>query len=325
MTARGRPPVTQQDILAYVDGELEPGTVRAEAVEAYLAENPEADARVRAYERQNEAIRTRYRDVLAQPVPDRLTPEGIRAARTRPGGTRRPTPLHLAAGLAGLGCAALVGWLAGHQADTPLERFVDRTSTYLSEHDDGTLRGPAASFQSVSALGGTPDFAAEGLELVGTRQVDNGDMYETRYEDTTGRVLRLFVAPDPQRHNELLYRTQEDGRKVVYWQQGPLMYALTGDFSDRDLDGLANKAIRRTGEEPDAGRLAGTGHDAAPANDAIEPVIEHRGNSSISESGKLQASQSLLEEDPSTTTGNGSGASVPAVKQKLQTDYRSTQ
>lgn len=325
MTTRQRSPVTQQDILAYVDGELEPGTKHAEVVEAHLAANTEADARVRAYARQNEAIRVRYRDMLAQPVPERLTPEGIRAARTRSGGTRAPTPLRFAAGLAGLCCAALIGWLVGQTSDTPLGRFADRTSTYLAEHDDATPPGPVASFQLVSALGGTPDFAAEGLELVGTRQVDNGDMYEARYEDTSGRVLRLFVAPDPQRHNELLYQTREDGRKVVYWQQGPLMYALTGDFSERDLDGLANTAIERTGHEPDAGSLARKDGDAAPSNDAIEPLFTHRGDSGMSESGRLQASQSLFEEDPGTTAGNGSAASVPAVNQELQTDYRSTQ
>lgn len=320
MNPRERLQATEQDILAYADGRIEPDTERAAAVEAYLAANPDAAARVRDYARQNESIRARYRNVLAQPVPERLTPGGIRAAGTRSGGTRAAAPLRLAVGLAGLCGAALIGWLVGQSADAPLERFADQTSRHLASNDNRV-----ESFQSVSALGGTPDFGPEGLELVGTREVDNGDMYEARYEDATGRVLRLFVAPDPQRHNDLLYRTQKDGSKVVYWQQGPLMYALTGDFSKRDLDGLAHTAITRLGSGLDAESLARKADDAEASTDAIEPLAAGRDESDASASGSIQASQSLLEDDLGDATGGGSAASTPEIYRKLQTDSRATQ
>lgn len=150
-------------------------------------------------------------------------------------------------------------------------------------------------------------------------------MYEARYEDATGKVLRLFVAPDPQRHNELLYRTQKDGRKVVYWQQGPLMYALTGDFSERDLDGLAHTAIKRTGHEHDTGRLARTIRDTAPSTEGTEPSTIRGGDPDVAGSGSLQASQSSLEEDSGTLVGNGGAESLRAINQDLQTDYQATQ
>lgn len=120
--ARGRT-VTKRDIQAYVDGQLDPGTEYAEAVEAHLAAHSGARARVRTYRRQDEAIRARYQEVLGQPVPDRLTPEAIRAARKEEDGRYLPLSVRYAAGVAVLSCAVLIGWLAGQPANRPLERF----------------------------------------------------------------------------------------------------------------------------------------------------------------------------------------------------------
>lgn len=318
-----RPTVTERDILAYVDGRLEAGTEYADAVEAHLAADPGARARVLAYARQNELIRARYRDMLAEPVPERLTPGSLRAARAGRVPDRMSTPWRVAAGLAGLGCAAVIGWLAGQSTDTPLERFADRTSAYLAGDERAAPTGDVESYQSVAALGGTPDFAPEGLALVGTRRVDNGDMYEARYEDTRGRELRLLVAPDPQRHNDLLYRTQESGRKAVYWQQGPLMYALTGDFNERDLDGLANVAIKRLGDELAAGQFARTEMESNELSGEETPISTGSGDASVLDTENLQASQSGFE----GSTGHQAGSSnlAPEVNPETRVNQPLTQ
>ncbi|MDZ7840608.1 MAG: hypothetical protein U5R46_07285 [Gammaproteobacteria bacterium] len=309
MNTPARPTVTERDLLAYVDGRLEAGTEYADAVEAHLAADPEARARIRACTRQNELIRARYRDMLAEPVPERLCPGALRAARADRTPDGMSMSFRVAAGLAGLGCAAVIGWLAGQSSDTPLEQFADRTSAYLADSENATPAGDVDSYQSVAALGGTPDFAAEGLELVGTRRVDNGDMYEARYEDAHGRELQLLVAPDPQRHNDLLYRTQENGRKAVYWQQGPLMYALTGDFNERDLDGLANVAIERLGVELAAGQFARKEKESDTLSSAAEPASTRLGDDAIVlDTETLQASQSGLDGASGHQTGSGSTA-----------------
>lgn len=264
MNSEERPHITEWDIYAYGDGQIDSGTDCARNVEAYLAAHPEVQARLRAYRGQDEAIRARYRHVLAQPVPDRLKPEVLRAARTD-GRKRASESLRIAAGVVLAICAALFGWLAGQPPDGPLERFADRTSAYLAKQGEPETPGSIDTLQSLSVLGGTPDFSTAGLELVGARQVDNGDMYEARYKDRTGRELRLFVAPDPQRHDNLLTRTEKDGRKVVYWKQGPLMYGLTGDFDEQVLDSFADAAIRQFMDRLDAGHFAQTGRDAAPS------------------------------------------------------------
>lgn len=318
MNTYSRPTVTEWDILAYVDGRLEAGTEHADAVEAHLAADPEARARIRAYGSQNELIRARYRDMLAEPVPEWLTPGALRAARAGrfPGG--KSMTFRVATGLAGLGCAALVGWLAGQSPDTPLEQFADRSSAYLAGGEKATPAGDVDSYRSVAALGGTPDFATEGLELVGTRRVDNGDMYEARYEDAHGRELQLLVAPDPQRHNDLLYRTQENGRKAVYWQHGPLMYALTGDFSEQDLDGLANVAIERLGNELAAGHFARGAEESGELPGEEAPIAASPRDAGVLGTENLQASQSGIDGNPGSKNGSSDAASkvIPDTRVK---------
>ena len=63
-------PVTEDELHAYVDGELPAD--RQAAVEAWLASHPEDAARVAAWRAQAEAIRARYGAVANEPVPERL-------------------------------------------------------------------------------------------------------------------------------------------------------------------------------------------------------------------------------------------------------------
>ncbi|MGB8148230.1 MAG: anti-sigma factor, partial [Azonexus sp.] len=58
--------ITEADLHAYVDGQL-PETRRAE-VEDYLAAQPEAAARVRAYCVQRDALRQHYDPVLDEEI-----------------------------------------------------------------------------------------------------------------------------------------------------------------------------------------------------------------------------------------------------------------
>jgi len=258
MSCNDRSQVTDHDVQAYIDGQIVPGTAYARDVEAYMAAKPEALARARDYERQNDAIRTRYQDILAERAPERLEPASIRAATASSAGAFHSSRLRVVAGVAGIGCAALIGWIAGQSVESPLEQFTERTMVYLSERGNESAPDSHNAYQSARVLGGVPDLKANGLDLVGARRVENGEMYEALYEDNKGRRAHLIVAPDPQRHNELIHRTREDGQHVIYWQQGPLMYALTGDFSESDLDTLATTAIKDSGKSPGRGQFAGS-------------------------------------------------------------------
>lgn len=63
-------PVTEDELHAYVDGELPDD--RKEAVGAWLATNPEQATQVAAWRAQADSIRARYGAVAGEPVPERL-------------------------------------------------------------------------------------------------------------------------------------------------------------------------------------------------------------------------------------------------------------
>ena len=63
-------PVTEDELHAYIDGELPAD--RKEAVAAWLAAHPEQAALVASWRAQAESIRARYGAVADEPVPERL-------------------------------------------------------------------------------------------------------------------------------------------------------------------------------------------------------------------------------------------------------------
>ncbi len=107
------PPIHEDDLHAYVDGQLEAD--RRRAVERYLEETPEAADRVAAYQTQREAIRAAFAARGAEPLPRELSLGHIIAQRNR----RMPRGwLFAASVLLALGVGLGGGWLL-HTAPTP--------------------------------------------------------------------------------------------------------------------------------------------------------------------------------------------------------------
>src|SRR5262249_30996939 len=63
-------PVTEDELHAYIDGELP--NERKEVVASWLAAHPEQAALVASWRAQAESIRARYGAIVEEPVPDRL-------------------------------------------------------------------------------------------------------------------------------------------------------------------------------------------------------------------------------------------------------------
>ena len=61
--------ITERDLHAYVDGELEPA--RRAQVERFLAARPEVAEQIEAWRRQNEALAALYGSIVDEPVPPR--------------------------------------------------------------------------------------------------------------------------------------------------------------------------------------------------------------------------------------------------------------
>ena len=91
------PSVSEEDLHAYVDGQIAGG--ECAAIEKWLESHPDDAARVAAWRAQADAIRARYGAVASEPVP--------RALRSRQACTRGPQMV------AACGCgrrAGAVGW-----------------------------------------------------------------------------------------------------------------------------------------------------------------------------------------------------------------------
>jgi anti-sigma factor RsiW len=125
-------PVTEDELHAYVDGELPAD--RRPAIEAWLATHPDDMARVTAWRALADAIRARYGAVATEPVPARLSLRQIeRAGRSWRG-------VAAAAAVAAFLLGGAAGW-AGHDfierspnaAARSTAEAVDAYRTYVVE------------------------------------------------------------------------------------------------------------------------------------------------------------------------------------------------
>jgi anti-sigma factor RsiW len=107
------PPVGEDELHAYIDGQLD--LLRVRAVEHYLAHNTEAAGRVAAYQTQRDLIRAAFEAKPGEPLPPRLSLGNILAQRDR----RPPRAwLFAASVLLALGVGLGGGWLL-HTAVVP--------------------------------------------------------------------------------------------------------------------------------------------------------------------------------------------------------------
>ena len=94
------PAVAEEELHAYVDGELAPD--RRVAVEAWLASHPEDAARVAQWRSQADAIRARFGMLASEPVPARFDLDNLArgarswrgAAACAPAGDTASRPAH---------------------------------------------------------------------------------------------------------------------------------------------------------------------------------------------------------------------------------------
>src|SRR5918999_1247913 len=169
-------PVTEDELHAYVDGEL-PADRRA-VVEAWLPTHPDDAARVAAWRLQADAIRARYADVAEQPVPPKLQLDRMSYA------SRRWKLAAAAAVVAAFLLGGFVGWIARDAAGEASPNGFERlTAQALNAHKVYTVevRHPvevaAADAehlqQWLSKRVGyrlrAPNLEAQGLHLVGGR------------------------------------------------------------------------------------------------------------------------------------------------------------
>lgn len=243
-------PVTEDEIHAYVDGELPAD--RSAAVETWLAAHPEDAARVATWRTIADAIRARYGHVADEPVPARLDIDRL---------TRRPMRWAMGAAAAVLIAFAVgggVGWFAhgaaaaaaiGDPVDSMRDEAMAAHQLYIREvrHPIEVRANEDHLLPWLSRRLGTtlmaPDLAGFDLKLLGGRLLPGlqGPAALFMYESASGERVTIYCTPLKASSTAFQYR---DGDKMasVDWVADNYGWVISGPQDKPRLKGVAMAA-----------------------------------------------------------------------------------
>jgi anti-sigma factor RsiW len=245
-------PVTEEELHAFVDGELPAD--RQAAVADWLTAHPEHAALVGAWRVQADNIRARYGDVANEAVPQRLQLEQVLKQR-RTGW--RMWPAVAAAALIAFTLGGTSGWMArGVSAVAPsgFEAFtadaLDAYKLYVVEvrhpvEVPGSERPHLTQWLS-KRLGAElqiPDLQVIGLKLVGGRLLPGptGAAAFYMYEGPSGERFTIYCAKAATPETALRFKGGESSA-AFYWVDDKVAYVVSGP-ADRDQLEKVTKSV----------------------------------------------------------------------------------
>lgn len=253
-------PVTEDELHAFVDGELPED--RREAVEAWLATHPEDAARVGAWRAQMDAIRARYGEIGAQPVPPRLKLDRLQHAQ------RSWAAVAAAAAVAAFLVGGIGGWLAHGVAAAAPDEFATLTSDALEAYKLYVVEvrhpvevpGTEADHlvQWLSKRVGyqllAPNLERLGLTLVGGRLLPapaGAAAAFLMYESASGERFTIYCARSNTANTAMHYNAKEKA-SAFSWADDNIAYVVSGDAERSRLWKVAAAAYEQI--EPRAPR-----------------------------------------------------------------------
>lgn len=282
--------ITELDLMAYADGRLD--AARRRAVEAHLAQDPEARALVEAFVLQNESLRRALDPIAAEPVPSRL-----QAVLERPA-PRSLRPMLQAASILGLALlSGLGGWwvgttghpvaasppafLSGLQANAPASGIlgslqplgrpqVETRAAGAGVAEHGMIERAAPWFTdrvTVELVAPTLGASVASPELQRLVEIDGEPTVRFELAGPDGRAMALYLQTRPSTAAPDIHLVETATGSTAYWQNGPLLWALTGEVEGAELEALA----RHIGTAIDLEPRLGTA-DAEHTN--LEPLPE---------------------------------------------------
>lgn len=254
MSDRDRKAISERDLHALVDGQLPAD--RQAAVEAWLADRPEAGAAVADWRAQNEAIRRLFAaepaaaDAFAPRKPRDFRPSRFARWRT----LAASLLLVLGGGAAGwFANAALAPAPAGYVETLP-EASRANYLIYASEVRHPVEVGADQEAHLVAWLGKrlgaslvAPDLAAQHFRLVGGRLVPYAGKPGAMlmYENGAGQRLTVMIGTNMAHEGTNFRYEQKDGVGTFYWVDNQFGYALSGALSRDELLTLATAIYRQ--------------------------------------------------------------------------------
>jgi anti-sigma factor RsiW len=256
-------PVTEDELHAYVDGELPAD--RQDAVANWLATHADAAAQVAAWRAQAEAIRARYSAVTAEPVPERLALDKLKLSKIMRGG-RSWAGIAAAAAIAAFLIGGAAGWMARGASAAAPDGYEILTSDALTAHRlyIGEVRHPvevgateAHLLPWLSRRVGTslraPELGAFDLKLLGGRLLPgiNGPAALFMYESSAGERYTLFCAKLTAPRTALRY-SEADKFAAVQWVEAGYGYVVSGPQDKLRLKSIAKAAYEQMENRPPA-------------------------------------------------------------------------
>ena len=259
-------PVTEEELHAYVDGELPAD--RTEAVSAWLAAHSDQAALVSAWRAQADSIRARYGAVLSEPVPDRLKLEQF-LKRDRTGG-RSLAALASAAALVAFILGGAAGWMARGASAAAPNSFETFTADALGAHKlyvvevrhpvevSGQDRPHMTQWLSkrVGSELRVPELQSIGLKLVGGRLLPGptGAAAFYMYEGTSGERFTIYCAKAAEATTALHFKKTDENAAAFYWVDDKVAYVVSGP-ADRERLETVTKSIYEQVDKTGARKL----------------------------------------------------------------------
>jgi anti-sigma factor RsiW len=246
-------PVTEDELHAYIDGELPED--RLGAVEAWLASHPDDASRVAAWREQIAAIQARYGAIASERPPARLALNRL---------LRKSWPWRAtaAAVLAAFVMGGATGWFvrdASTIAPSGFEMFttdaVDAHKLYAVEvrHPVEVSATDAEHLvQWLSKRVGyelhAPDLNRIGLKLVGGRLLPGptGAAAFFMYENASGERFTIYTARAEAPDTATAMRFNVLGKcSAFYWVEGDVAYVVAGQTNREMLSKVATAAYEQ--------------------------------------------------------------------------------
>lgn len=235
-------PIGEDDLQAYIDDRLP--TDRRALVEAVLAEQPDLRARVERERRQRDALARALHGKMREPIPARLRPANIRAARrARMAGRLRTA----AAAVLLLAIGGVGGWGLGRQSvPAPMPGGVVTASavsrdalaayrTYVVEVAHPVEVGADNEKHLMAWLSkrlgrplAAPDLTRFGYALMGGRLLPAGAgaAAQLMYQTTGGERLTLYVQASGGEETAFRF-FQDRGASTLAWLDRGFGFAVT--------------------------------------------------------------------------------------------------
>lgn len=244
-------PVTEDELHAYVDGELPAD--RRDAVDAWLAGHPDDANLVGAWRAQAEMIRARYGATANEAVPPRLKLDQL----LRNG--RRWRAVAAAATVAAFIVGGVIGWMARDASATAPDAFQNFANEALAAHRlyIGEVRHPIEVGATenhllpwLSRRVGTqlrpPDLTAFDFRLLGGRLLPSaaGPAALFMYESGSGERVTLYCAQLKETPTGLRY-VAADNFAAVHWVEGDYGWVISGPAEKSRLKGIAKSVYEQ--------------------------------------------------------------------------------